>query len=426
MSQVEENEIVHIASINRQLLQLEQNVIQNTQCPCIHILPVDIDTKMFPKDYGISECKPHDQNLKPDCTTNQEEYCILEWCYVDKDNCSVTYRASKFYNNVYYSYATCGNLDRWYNYGLSKSLKGKHLKISAPSNTGGWKGSYIKENSIYNSTVYRYGPIWYFFEELQKRSGFTYEFVLPSQRAKEYSPGSSFTATVFDISTGVIDIGIAGFTLTETRFELTEFTTVVLPENLHMCAHKVDGSPVLLFFEPFRWTVWIMNVFITLFLLGFVVILEYYNEDMDERDIRRTSFSVYQFDSEKIKKKESHWLLFILYIFLGLMIAAYTANLVDYLTKDTRYYDYKNLQEAISKDKKICVQRVNVKSLYLSQDLKKSNLHIVNTRSEILSGMENGYCAVGIIAEGDLEKLHSEGNLLNYSQTKCLWRPPIK
>ena len=132
--------------------------------------------------YGIG-CAPHDETAvqcsdvnQNDCTSIvplpadcDKSFCARRWCYVsDNDqNCTLLKKASNMFRGRYYSYATCGELDRFTYTERLKSVKGQTFQVGFTSNSGGWKGGFHPEGTHFtpgNNNVW-YGPIVDFVQE---------------------------------------------------------------------------------------------------------------------------------------------------------------------------------------------------------------------------------------------------------------------
>jgi hypothetical protein len=74
----------------------------------------------YPTSYGMDLCAPHDQLTPPSCAdadgvalADAPDWCASRWCYVDPDNCDITFDPSSYFHRegedvvLYYSYETC-------------------------------------------------------------------------------------------------------------------------------------------------------------------------------------------------------------------------------------------------------------------------------------------------------------------------------
>ena len=167
-----QEEIIGIGSIP--LTNIDNSLTEN----------IDVTT------YGVG-CAPHDEDtfqcsnandcssvvpLPPDCDMS---YCKRSWCFVDKD-CALTNKPSTVYSGRHYSYATCGELDRFTYTERLKSLDGKHFKVGFTSNSGGWKGSYNPMGSFSVNELWN-GPTIEFIKEAALVGGFTINMTSPPE-----------------------------------------------------------------------------------------------------------------------------------------------------------------------------------------------------------------------------------------------------
>ena len=103
--------------------------------------------------YGKGECLAWDNNTL-DCggvgcaSVNSQDSCYSAWCYVDPYRCTLDWSWSFMFpsSGRAYSYAACGELNKYDSYVAGKAaldaLRGKALRVSYRSSTGGWRGAY--------------------------------------------------------------------------------------------------------------------------------------------------------------------------------------------------------------------------------------------------------------------------------------------
>ena len=86
----------------------------------------------YPSVYGLSQCDAFDAGLPPQCSTldaggsfdplANPAFCSDSWCYVDVSNCNVASYVSVYITRptpttpIYYSYAACGQANRFNTY----------------------------------------------------------------------------------------------------------------------------------------------------------------------------------------------------------------------------------------------------------------------------------------------------------------------
>jgi len=279
------------------------------RCPCIKDYPSGVNVSddcfwitannqqyCYNNTFGLEACKQWDADMVPYCQNNEQSFCNLPWCYVDRSNCSLAKKKSLNFPDIdlHYSYATCDVLDSYHMYHMASSIKGKTLKVVALNNTGGWRGAYFVEGKDYFTLGGHKGPTWEFFLELANGMGFEIELVWPSNvsiAAKNITSGSIWTATVHDIALGYVDIGVGLFAQTHKRYQLSLFTPTVYPQLMYLATFfdRVDDGSVFMMFAPFSRDLWILLVIaiVTVFLL--IMFFEGYESHNKGGNFGRTS-----------------------------------------------------------------------------------------------------------------------------------------
>ena len=64
------------------------------------VFTVQNATYTYPSGYGLGSCQKFDLKLPPYCLDFDDEFCELEWCYVDTKNCGVTNNPSPYHEIV--------------------------------------------------------------------------------------------------------------------------------------------------------------------------------------------------------------------------------------------------------------------------------------------------------------------------------------
>ena len=147
----------------------------NQTCPCLTSLAsfgvrgivkmrIDSTNHNYGATYGLHECFPHDANRPPLCNSKESHcfldghtsvtdlasrlYCFDPWCYVNRSECDLPSAATGSGGyaiiglkdpslELHYSYATCGNLDKFdTNQKLRQLQAFGTLRVSFPGNSG--------------------------------------------------------------------------------------------------------------------------------------------------------------------------------------------------------------------------------------------------------------------------------------------------
>jgi hypothetical protein len=93
--------------------------------------------------YGYG-CLQHDlitvSCMEAEAAGNRPLWCLRQWCWIDRTNCSLVKRDSGWVPGKTYSYAACRKADEFLTSELISSLNGTTLKVGFNSNSGGWRG----------------------------------------------------------------------------------------------------------------------------------------------------------------------------------------------------------------------------------------------------------------------------------------------
>jgi hypothetical protein len=386
-------------------------------CPCLSFselnaeLQIDFEAVLGGhKDeatYGVG-CASHDEDaltcsdangcastvpLPLDC---DKSHCTRAWCYVD-EACPLMSNPSAYFKGRYYSYATCGELDRFTQTERLQSLKGKTFKVGFTSNSGGWKGGFNPEGSFAINELWR-GPIVDFVKEAALVGGFTINMTAPpawiKPKSLEFFGGSSFDYCVFATALGYLDFCVSGFSITEKRASVTTMFEAT-SDPLYLIVHTDEGNSwetfitsTLLVFQPFTLSAWAIIFLFALPLLGVLMFLHEYGSpgsaypktepvlvvqsDGETRVVVRpipltkhiaNSFyaavlSFYQgsYDLSVVTPGGKINLLAIA-SFIMLILAVYTANLAAILTQDAQKTSIDSIEAAVMTGYNFCAER---------------------------------------------------------------------
>ena len=132
----------------------------------------------------------------------------------------------------------------------------------------------------------RSGAIPAFMDAVFQEHAIPWEEVPLSQRSKDFSPDSSFTACVHEVAIGHTDMCWANFWPTSMRSAMASFTSSLYEDEFVTVVHA--NPPASSFidafarpFEPFTWDLWVL-VFTVFGLVGITLA---YENDTESKDL---------------------------------------------------------------------------------------------------------------------------------------------
>ena len=113
----------------------------------------DYTQACVPLNYGASECRAWDNStVNPSCLApdgsvldnGAPQWCSSRWCYVNASDCQRPMDPSDLFvdSELSYSYETCGNLNEYSDERHTRFLRGKHIRVSYPGDSGSGCESY--------------------------------------------------------------------------------------------------------------------------------------------------------------------------------------------------------------------------------------------------------------------------------------------
>lgn len=382
-------------------------------------------THCFPLEYGMT-CATHDVNRGPFCNgKNRPEFCGEPFCYVDHEKCKLSGKSSfvqsKFFPHLYFSYSTCGATDMFEEFFAVNSLSGQTLRVGVPAiyfpyhykldengkpipfdlNTskgvGEWTGIYID-----------------FLWEIANLANFEIEFHSISPGAIKQSNGETWSACVIDVGRGLLDLCVSNFWETSERRKIASFTSTIFNDFFKVVVPlpKIDKSIQVemgKLFQPFTTGLWITICMCTLFV-GISYTLLASNRKSSIRDILKNLWgSIYDATFELLQGTDSSdrspalklvslsWAFFILII-----IAAYTANLAAFLSREELIFRVTDIHDCIDKGCKMCsLQSGVLKTTFMRKFPKlQLDLKFAGVR-ELNVGLSSGRCDALIASEFD-------------------------
>eukprot|EP00277_Geminigera_cryophila_P041526 CAMPEP_0173098872 /NCGR_PEP_ID=MMETSP1102-20130122/35075_1 /TAXON_ID=49646 /ORGANISM="Geminigera sp., Strain Caron Lab Isolate" /LENGTH=514 /DNA_ID=CAMNT_0013991623 /DNA_START=199 /DNA_END=1743 /DNA_ORIENTATION=+ len=242
-------------------------------------------------------------------------------------------------------------------------------------------------------------------------------------QSKKIFPGSSFTACVFDVKVGNVDLCISDFWVTPERMGMSNFLSPFSQDVFYLLVpdQTVPETILSMFekpFKPFSWELWGL-VFGFLFFSGFVNMLaDNQNEDdfQNPHPVARVfkatylSFAGYfqggaanNPTSAPARVAQLGYGFFILII-----LASYTANLATILVAKSGKTGIDSIQAAIEQGVSICVlSAIHPQAL---AKFPKANFVIVGGSVQQIQALTLGKCKTALIHEQRIMKAFSGYN----------------
>jgi hypothetical protein len=212
------------------------------------------------------------------------EWCTAAWCYVDPDDCERPMDPADIAGSdgsglrLHYSYETCGNLNTYSDERHYRYLRGRHIRVSYPGDSG--SGYTLKTLSDGTKT----GSMVEFMRTVAAEAQFTWEEV-PLQEASRSRYSSSFTACVHQVALNETDMCIGNFWVTPERTLLAGFTAAVYDDEFKLIVRATIertiwdkvGRPFTMTLTPGAWG-WVIT---TLCAMSFAMV---YIEGVDVGD----------------------------------------------------------------------------------------------------------------------------------------------
>ena len=363
----------------------------------------------YPPDYGLSGCDAYDVDLAGDhvCATDSPpSWCASAWCFVDMETCrrsGLDVQGTVLFDDLhlFYSYGTCLDTEEGQEAALAYQRdsspiatvgQGEVLTVGIPTmdyplhfkrDPDGAVLIGVDNEAYYDDSVQWEGTMIDFLDEIVSvapYAAFNYTYTSPVARLA--SPGSKWTATVYDVEKRLLDMGGSDFWVTAERAEMTAFSTSyhIDLQYLWVPRPKKDNSFVTVatrVFIPFSNELWALLISVTIAMSLVEVYLfrkdwraDGYDDWKEARGWRaKTRVLVNEWgtylgrsamhitagfpDEGHTSAQTIAWVgwAFLIMIF----VAAYTANLAAFMLRPNSGSYIKDMQSAIEAQKKICV-----------------------------------------------------------------------
>lgn len=385
---------------------------------------------------------------KQDC--HDLEWCSRSWCYVETTSCALRSSLSSLFEEMEYSYATCGDMDSFTGNALISSLQGKTIRAAFNSNTGGYLGAYNKEGSFALNNEWT-GAIVDFVSTAAVAGGFDIEVVAPPEFLREeaikfFNSTSSFDFCVYATALGYVDLCVGEYTLTNDRIVASQWFEYVT-HSFYLVTFMQKPESVLKVFwdeastllKPFQWRVWLVIFFLFMPFMSLIILyFDYGRSDgafpsTDKKDlpgyIAKSLYEVFLslfvgYGGPVVSRAGKAMLLGIGFFNL-LIVAVYTANLAATLNFNNLEPKVVSLEDAYAQGYRVCGERASIHLLNTTYPIL-NELMLANpsdglagfkSRSSVLDAMKDMvlpeeremHCEAAIVLKEDIMAMQAEG-----------------
>jgi len=445
----------------------EVNSSGQNSCPCIDEVPqLTEEDEAIAISWGINNianygigCDKHDQkynNLYCQGNDTTPSLCKSEFCYVDPLDCNLPNRQSHRFPSSprYFSFATCGYTDEWSRDPIR--LQGKILQGVLIDNHRGYEGTiayskndeYIDDISYdgrgviqYHDNKQYYGTVIDLMNHLvnQTSLNFTINFtVIPDiskKHANNHQPfidadeNMEHAECVYAAGTSAVDLCIGSFTKNRHRNAVCDFLEMgVSAEYLVVSISEPEttGELISSIFAPFSPALWGVT-FAVLIILSLLFSIQEAPRDWWLRFKETPGSSIAHATYNALLRFWAHetllpsdgrvedggtWAGRFTLLAIGVQIlltgASYTANLTNYLVRNGFGTSITSIDQAIAEKYRICILQNRVNILQGIYGNKIRNV-TVDSRSDLLVGMDDGLCDAAIVGIEEMHAYHGKG-----------------
>ena len=253
----------------------------------------------MPLHYGSKECRAWDAVSTSRCVgaktgkllSDAPTWCSSKWCYVDPHKCDMPFTYSVALKEFGLSYETCGHRDEHLMQNFVERLRGRTLRVGVPGDSTSqlapndypWAFSDQVNHEQPSTTGEIVGVMPYVLKHIADKYNFTLEYHRTSQKALDFSRGSSdetnaWTACVYDTALGYLDVCAGGFWDTATRRVYANMGPPVFMSSFGMYA-AVKPAPSFLDdmlrpLVPFSPLAWLLIMAVSMLTAAFATLLE--------------------------------------------------------------------------------------------------------------------------------------------------------
>ena len=257
------------------------------------------DRFCYPITYGSNGCQAYDALLKGDYACNTAEgvdppsWCASAWCFVDMEACrrsDLSMSGANSWEDItpyFFSYGTCA-ADDTVDFALEYSKatttipydgSGEVFRVGIPTMV--WPMHFkrdatgavvlgVEDPLYFDDSVPWEGIMIDYMDALLSvapYAGFNYTFTTPVSRLA--FPESKWTATVFDVTKKVVDMGASDFWLTAERTAMTAFASAFSIDLHHLWVLRPTKDDSFLtvaskVFVPFSNNLWLLLLGVTI------------------------------------------------------------------------------------------------------------------------------------------------------------------
>ena len=382
-------------------------------------------THCYPIDYGM-KCGFHAKNTPPFCDgDNPPGFCDQPFCFVDHNKCmhseKSSFAKSRFFPHLYFSFSTCGAEDMVEESLGANNLNGITLRVGVPvisfpfhykleedgepiffdTNTskgvGEWTGIYIDH-----------------IREIARLANFDIEWHSVSPGAIKLRRGDAWTGCVTDVGRGLLDLCVAKFWETTERRKIATYTTTIFNDFFYVVVPRPEVDKSITaetgkLFQPFTNGLWITICLVTV-LVGISYTLLASSRKTLLADIRANLLkSIYDAAFELLQGTDSSdksvtlkvvtlsWAFFIMII-----IAAYTANLAAFLSREQLLFNVRDIHDCVKKGCNMCslADHTLEKTIMTKYPKLKLDAKYANPR-ELNTALFSGKCDAFLASEFD-------------------------
>ena len=432
----------------------------------------------LPLDYGVGECKRHDENMPPNCNgENPPSYCFDAWCYVDGDACRTsTYKYFKagYFSDRDYSYQSCGTQNSEYHNNADKfaNLKGKTLSVALPQVNYPYMylENYIDADGDYGRgdpesiALDGYGNDYIgisvgYLKNLANAMDFKLNFTyvsrgnlhetLDRENNKRYN-GSNWKGCIYDVGQGIVDICVGDYWATADRVEIAPFSLPFFDEEWYVFSERNKKTTaaswtdlVKVPFAPFHARLWIALMLTAIYcalLHKFLVNshdLENWKKGKSGNDVklRSTVKTVFKYviefltmsvdmDDEGSNQPNTNigqGLLKISFTFISVMfISSYTANLAAmFVNTPVNINAISSVEDCIARNCNFCVHKHRVGFLENAYNNKTLNIIPFRNSGAMMDEMEQ--FGTGLRGTGGGKYYYADRELNQEKYNKYPW-----
>lgn len=383
-------------------------------------------------DYGLNECRAWDSGLGDWLAENRIKskgdisiFTNDEWCYVSKDCSNAVSFESKWNSrnwnrDLYYSYSTCGNIDRYYNYVQKTYLKDRPLKAGIISDIN---YDAVKWNDTLN---YVEGAQWNMVSMTADDLGHSKDLIVvpPNQISLDKGFGSPWNAVPRETAMDVVDIAYGSIFTFPIKLKKGRFSPTFHFSDLSFVTKTNRETDSLSFIQSFNTSTWIFLLCILLCQATFLSYFEYRTTHGWQWYPQHTKLqhcwtqfcytvaSVFDFGMGVPMSTAGKIGNCFFALLMWFVICNFTANMTYLRFEVNRSVQYKNIDDLVAAGGTACILFDFKEELKRSTPLTDDNIYTVMfefSQSAQLDWYRSGKCDVILTQKEIMEQMHAEG-----------------